>query len=619
MTAAVAPRASAAGAMFATPSIVAETKSDGSIWLKSTTPINAYSRCVGDWLEQWARETPDALFLAERASADASWTKLSYRDALKNVRAVAAWILTQNMSAQRPLAILSDNSIDHAVFMLAAMHVGVPAASISPAYSLVSKDFDKLKGMIALLEPGSIYVSNTKLFAPALNAIAPLHKAAIVAGNPAEYPGAVSFASIAVASDAAAVDKAFAKVGADTIAKFLFTSGSTGSPKAVINTQRMLTSNQAAKAQTWPFLNDGGLTILDWLPWSHTFGANHNFNCVLRNGGALYIDGGKPAPGLFAQSLANLRDMIPTVYFNVPRGFDMLIAALREDESLRKRFFSGVKFMFYAGAALPQNSWEALEALSIATVGHAVPMVSAWGSTETAPLATDCHFRAQRSGNIGVPIPGTHLKLVPSGDKLEVRVRGPNVTPGYWKAPEQTKKAFDADGFYLMGDAMAFADPKYPERGLFFDGRVSEDFKLTSGTWVSVGTLRVAGIAALSPLAQDIVVTGHDADEVRFLVFPNIAGCRATAKLPYDAPVADALNHVSVRLAIADGLAKLKSNGGGSSSFATRARLMTELASVDGGEITDKGYINQRAVLTRRASELEKLNSANADEWIGCA
>ena len=616
---ATAQRAADTSAMFATATIVADQKSDGSIWLTSTTPLNAYSRCVGDWLEHWARETPDTIFLAERPRADGPWSKLTYRETLKKVRAVAAWILAQNMSAQRPLAILSDNSIDHAVFMLAAMHVGVQAASISPAYSLVSKDFDKLKGMMALLEPGAIYVSNAKFFAPALNAIAPLHTATIVAGDPDGFSAAVSFASIAATSDDAAVDRAFAKVGPDTIAKFLFTSGSTGSPKAVINTQRMLTSNQAAKAQTWPFLNDGGLVILDWLPWSHTFGANHNFNCVLRNGGTLYIDGGKPAPGLFAQSLANLRDVIPTVYFNVPRGFDMLIAALREDENLRKRFFADVKFMFYAGAALPQNSWEALEALSLATVGHSVPMVSAWGSTETAPLATDCHFVAQRSGNIGVPIPGTELKLVQSGSKLEVRVRGPNVTPGYWKSPGQTEKAFDADGFYLMGDAMAFADPKRPELGLFFDGRVSEDFKLTSGTWVSVGTLRVAGIAALSPLAQDIVVTGHDADEVRFLVIPNIAACRASAKLPDEAAVDEVLNHSVVRSAVAEGLARLKGRGGGSSSFATRARLMAEPPSVDGGEITDKGYINQRAVLSRRASELAKLNSDDAYDWIGCS
>ena len=607
-------------ALFATPDIVAERRADGSIWLKSMTPLQSAARCIGDWLEHWARRSPERIFLGERSSVDAPWTTVTYKDALRQVRSAGAWILAQGMSAERPLVILSDNSIEHALFALGAMHVGVPVASISPAYSLMSKDFDKLKSMITLLDPGAIYVSSLKPFASALAAIKPLHTATVVSGD-AESNDAISFRVPAATLETDTVARAFAAIGPDTIAKFLFTSGSTGTPKAVINTQRMLTSSQQAKAQTWSFLDNaqGDLVILDWLPWSHTFGANHNFNLVLRNGGTLYIDGGKPAPGLFATSLANLRSVMPTVYFNVPRGFDMLTAALRDDEELRRRFFTEVKFVFYAGAALPQNLWDALEDLSIKTTGRAIPMVSAWGSTETSPLATDCHFQAERSGNIGVPIPGTELKLVRSGDKLEVRVRGPNVTPGYWKAPELTAKAFDADGFYLIGDAVTFADPDRPERGLFFDGRVAEDFKLNSGTWVSVGTLRVAGITALAPLAQDIVVAGHGGDHVRFLVFPNIAACRAHAGLADNASVADVIGNEKIRAAIARGLAKLKGQGGGSSTHATRALLLAEPASVDGGEITDKGYINQRAVLTRRAAAVAMLEDDACTEWVGCA
>jgi feruloyl-CoA synthase len=614
-----ADRREHAGTLFAKPEIVADRRADGSIWLRSTTPLQQHARCVGDWLEHWARQKPEKIFLGERSSVDAPWTTVTYQDALRQVRSSAAWILARGLSAEHPLVILSDNSIDHALLALAAMHVGVPVAAISPAYSLVSKDFDKLRSMIRLLEPGAIYVSSIRAFAPALAAIKSLHSANIVCGD-ADSSDAVPFRNVAATSETSAVATAFATVGPDTIAKFLFTSGSTGTPKAVINTQRMLTSSQQAKAQTWSFLDNTAedLVILDWLPWSHTFGANHNFNLVLRNGGTLYIDGGKPAPGLFAMSLANLRSVMPTVYFNVPRGFDMLIAALRDDDELRRRFFGEVKFAFYAGAALPQNLWDAMEELSIKTVGRALPMVSAWGSTETSPLATDCHFQAKRSGNIGVPIPGTELKLVPSGDKLEVRVRGPNVTPGYWKAPELTAQAFDADGFYLIGDAVTFADPDRPELGLFFDGRVAEDFKLNSGTWVSVGTLRVAGISALAPLAQDIVVSGHGGDHVRFLVFPNLSACRVHAGLPESSDVSEVIGNEKVRAAIASGLAKLKAQGGGSSGHATRALLLAEPASVDGGEITDKGYINQRAVLTRRASAVAILEDDAAADWIGC-
>lgn len=601
--------------MFAQPSIEAISRDDGAIILRSRTPLAPAARCTGEWLEHWARKAPERTFLAERSGN--AWTRLSYDEALAQVRSAAAWILAQGLGPDRPLAILSDNSIAHAVLALAAQHVGVPVCAISPAYSLMSTDHEKLRAMIGLLDPGAIFVAQRQPFARALAAIDGLHRATIIAGD-GDGTSAVPLQAMIATTPGPEVDRASAAVAPDTVAKLLFTSGSTGQPKAVINTQRMMTTSQQAKAQLWTFLRDveGGPVIVDWLPWSHTFGANHNFNLVLAQGGSLYIDGGKPAPGLFDTSLANLRSVVPTIYFNVPRGFDMLVAALRTDEDLRHTFFSAVKCIFYAAAALPQNLWDALNEMSFATIGRSAPLISAWGATETSPLATDCHFFAERAGNIGVPIPGTELKLVPSGEKLEIRVRGPNVTPGYWKAPELTAAAFDEDGFYKIGDAVKFAEPDHPERGLFFDGRITEDFKLSSGTWVNVGALRVAGIAALAPLAQDIVIAGHGTDEVHFLIVPNIAVCRGTAGLTETATISDVLAHPSVRTAIAQGLEKLRTEAVGSSRYAARALLMAEPPSLDAGEITDKGYINQRAVLTRRASLVARLQDDTADDLI---
>ncbi len=618
MAALIQRRTSSTGDLFAEPSIVVSRTRDGSVLLKSDTPLGAVPRCVGEWLETWAVRTPERVFLAQRSAADVPWQYLTYGDARQRVRKVAGWLLAQGLGPERPLAILSENSIDHAILMLAAMHVGIPVASVSTAYSLMSKDFEKLRSLIALLDPGAIFVSDARAYGAALRAIEGIHRAVRIDGSLEQTLCGHVFA--ASASDREGdVERAFRAVRPDTVAKLLFTSGSTGAPKAVINTQRMMTSNQTARAQVWPFLNEiSEFVILDWLPWSHTFGTNHNFNCVLRNGGTLYIDAGKPMPGAFELSLANLREVIPTVYFNVPRGFEMLVAALREDASLRDRFFSQTKLIFYAGAALPQNLWESLETLSLATIGRVVPMVSAWGSTETAPLALDCHFRAMRSGNVGVPIPGVEIKLLPSGDKLEVRVRGPNVTPGYWKSPEPTAQAFDDEGFYRIGDAMAFADEADPNKGLFFDGRVSEDFKLLTGTWVSVGRLRVEAIAALAPLVQDVVITGHDRNHVGFIIFPNIAACRKVSGSSDQEPLADVLRSLPVRNGIAQGLAQLRARGGGSSTYATRAVLLTEPPSVDGGEITDKGYINQRAVLARRAEIVDRMYGAADEQWIDC-
>lgn len=603
--------------LFAPAEVTVEKRPDGSQVLRSPMPLGAFPASLGAHLERWAREAPDRVFLAERG-ADGQWVELTYAATRARVRAAATWLLGQNLSAERPVAILSDNSLEHAVLMLAAMHIGVPVSAISQAYSLVSKDFAKLKVNIELLQPGVIFVEDIGRFGPALQAIAPLHPGVVVAGSRGGVAeGAVPFATLLERTDEAAVDAALAEVNGDTIAKLLFTSGSVGTPKSVINTQRMLCANQQSKAQIWPFLAEQPPVVVDWLPWSHTFGSNHNLNMVLRNGGTLYMDAGKPVPGAFDVSLRNLKDVAPTVYLNVPRGFDMLVSALHADAELRERFFSRLQVIFYAAAALPQHLFDEINRLAMETVGEHIPLVSGWGSTETAPLCTDSHFAPERSGVIGIPIPGTELKLVPSADKLEVRVRGANVMPGYWKLPDLSRAAFDEEGFYQIGDAVEFVDPARPEKGLLFDGRVGEDFKLVTGTWVHVGSLRMKGIDALVPIAQDIVVTGHDRDEVGFLIFPNIAELRRlSANLPEDAPVETLLRQPSVKAMVGRGLAKLRKEGGGSSGYAARAMLMAEPPSIDAGEITDKAYINQRMVLTRRADFVLRLHADQPDEDV---
>lgn len=406
-------------------------------------------------------------------------------------------------------------------------------------------------------------------------------------------------------------------VGPDTVAKILFTSGSTDLPKGVINTQRMLTANQESIAQLWPFLEDEPPVIVDWLPWNHTFGGNHNVHMMLRNGGTLFIDEGKPAPGLIERTLANLRDVAPTIYFNVPKGYGMLLDRLEADAALNRQFFSRLKLIFYAGAALPQSLWDRLEACSRRALGRIVPMVSSWGATETAPMGTMVHYRIERAGNIGLPGPGNEIKLVPAGDRLEMLARGPNVTPGYWRRPDLTEQAFDPEGWYRTGDAARLADPADPAKGIIFDGRVAENFKLTSGTWVNVGALRVAVLAAASPLLEDAVIAGHDREDIALLAFPSLAGCRALCPdLPADCAPGEVASRREVKEAVAAGLARHNASAGGSSTTVARVMLLTEPPSIDGNEITDKGYINQRAVLSRRAGLVERLYAGLGDEAV---
>ena len=598
------------------PFVTRRDAADGTLYLSSGRALPRPDRRIGDWLVRWAERRPDRTFLAER-DATGGWRRVSYAQAFVEVLDLAGWLIETDAGPERPLMILSENAVDHALLALAAMHVGVPVATISTAYSLLSKDHEKLKSMVSLIDPAVIHVSDLGRYADALRAIAPLHRAEVVAstaGASADLPH-VLLSQARRADSASAVAAAHRDVSPDTVARLLFTSGSTGLPKAVINTHGMLTSNQEANAALMPMIETDPPVLVDWLPWSHTFGANFDFNMVLRNGGSLYIDEGKPAPGAVDATIRNITEIRPNVVLNVPRGYDMMLPALESDAAFRAAFFSA-NFIFYAAAALPRTIWDRLMDLSRQETGAVTPLVCAWGSTETSPLATYCHFQAETSGNIGVPVPGTTLKLVPNGEKLEVRVHGPNVTPGYFHNPGMTQAAFDHEGYYKIGDAVRLADPDDPAAGLFFDGRVSEDFKLNTGTWVSVGDLRIAGIDALSPLAQDIVIAGHDRDEVGFLVVPNEAACRRIAGLAADAPLARVLDAPALREALAQGLARLKGAGDGSSRHAGRARFLTRPLDPDAGEITDKAYINQRQVLKTRAADVEALYGADPAAFV---
>ena len=551
------------------PARVELERRGGNIYLRSPQKLAPFARCVTEWLVRWSDKAPERTFLAERKGD--GWRKLSYREAYGAVRRISQALLDLGLSAERPVAILSDNGVDHALLALGAMHVGIPVAPISPAYSLMSQDYGKLKHIFELVQPGLVFVADAAKFAPALAAVGA--KSTSVAELLESNPGSTQ-------------EREHARVGPQTVAKILFTSGSTGMPKGVINTHGMLCANQQQLAQAWPFVEDRPPVVVDWLPWNHTFGGNHNFNLLLRNGGTLYVDGGKPLPGLVETTVKNLADVSPTMYFNVPRGYDLLLPYLERDEKLRQSFFRELDVLFYAAASLPQNLWDRLKKLG----GPRLAMLSAWGSTETSPLATSVHFHMERPGVIGLPIPECELKLVPTAGKLEVRVRGPNVMPGYYKRADLTREAFDEEGFYRIGDAVRFADADDPAKGIVFDGRVAEDFKLTSGTWVNVGAVRVKLIAAADPLVQDAVITGHDRDEIGALVFLSAA----------------AKDRSDVRERLSAALAKLAAEGG-SSTHPRRLLVMSEPPLIDANEITDKGYINQRAVLERRAALVEKL------------
>ncbi|MCP4751257.1 MAG: feruloyl-CoA synthase, partial [Proteobacteria bacterium] len=490
---------------FAPAAVEMQALEDGGMILTSPQQLQPYSRSIGKMLRYWAEKAPDRVFLAERKT-DGEWRKLDYAETSTAVNSISQALLDRGLLGNdfkplSPVMVISDNGIDSALLQLGAMQIGVPAVPVSPAYSLMSQDHARLKYIFDLISPLLLYAVDGEKFGPALAALDMSKTEIVCSGSRPAGLKSTLFSELTEIAVTPAVDEAFERVDADSVAKILFTSGSTGLPKGVINTHGMLCSNQQSIKQIWPFLEKRPPVILDWLPWSHTFGSNHNFNMMLFNGGTLYIDFGKPAPGLIEQSVTNLKEISPTLYFNVPRGYDMLLPFLERDAELRDSFFRNLDFAFFAAAALPRNLWDRLIELSIQARGEQVNLVSAWGATETSPMVTSVHFPIDRPSIIGLPAPGCELKMVPNNGKLEMRVKGPNIMPGYWKDEELTRKAFDEEGYFCIGDAGKLADPNNPQKGLEFDGRVSESFKLMSGTWVHVGTLRVAVVGACAPVA----------------------------------------------------------------------------------------------------------------------
>jgi feruloyl-CoA synthase len=588
--------------------IEVERRPDGVIVLKSRIPLKSYEKHIPASLAKWASEQPGRVWLAQRAGADRQWRKLSYGEAKRSVDALTQALLNLRLAPGSPVAILSGNSIEHALMTMAAMQARLPAAPVSPAYSLMSHDHAKLKYLFGLIKPAVVMVQDGPPFEKALNALDLQGVTVVHVARPCEGTRSIAFADLAATPVTKDVEQSIANIAPDTIGKLLFTSGSTGMPKAVINTQGMMCANAGMMMQVRPRdPNAPQSTYLDWMPWNHTMGGNALFNPVLTEGGALYIDDGRPMPGQIEETLRNLREVSPTYYANVPSGYAALAAAMEKDDALCRSFFKNLGLMAYGGARLPDDLYDRMQALAVRATGERIVFYTGWGSTETGPTSTGTYWNTERVGLIGLPFPGVELKMVPVGSKYELRLRGPNVMPGYFGQPDLTSAAFDEEGFYCIGDAGVFVDPDDPVQGIIFAGRVVEDFKLTTGTFVHVGSLRTDAIAAATPVVQDALVSGQDRPFIGLLAWPNLHACRQIVGNP-DASYEEIVKHPDVLACLKCGLeAHNRSAGGASSLRISRAMLMSEPASIDGNELTDKGYINQRAGLERRAALVERL------------
>jgi feruloyl-CoA synthase len=590
------------------PEVIIRREPGGTIYARSPRGLGPYPPRLTSRLDHWAYHTPRRVFLAQR-DAQGRWRSITYDETWQRVRRIARSLVDRRLTTDRPILILSGNSLEHALLALAAMYCGVPYAPVAPAYSLLAREHTTLQALTRLMRPGLVFAADGREFEQALESVR-VAGTELVTVTPSDALTTTPFRELEDRDATSVVDDAHARVGAATIAKILFTSGSTGNPKGVINTQQMLCANQEQIKTAMPLLADAPLVLCDWLPWNHTFGGNHNFGIVLYNGGTLYVDEGKPTPGSFDTTVANLREIATTAYFNVPKGFEMLAPVLESDAGFRRHFFSRLQMLFYAAAGLRQDVADHFERLAVDACGERIPWVTGLGATETAPFAICTGARMSTTANVGVPVPGIELKLVPAGRSMEARLRGPNVTPGYWKNDALTRAAFDEEGFYRTGDAVDFADPHNPFGGLVFQGRLEEDFKLSTGTWVRVGPLRAAFIAHLEGLVDDVVIAAPNRDFVAALMFPNLAACRRLTGEGGSAAPRQVLEDPAVIGQLRLKLERFAATHPGSSTCVAAAAILEDAPSLDASEITAKGSLNQKALLQTRKHIVEQLYGA---------
>lgn len=592
---------------------------NGIRYVVADQELAPYPERMTDRLVHWAKEKPTQTLFARRLkNADGTfgeWQHISFSQALDSARHIAQGLLNRGLNVDRPVVILSENDLEHALMALGCMVAGVPFCPASPAYSTISQDFEKLRHILSTLTPGLVFAADAMRYGKAIESAVSTDLEVVLTQGTVHSHKSTQFAELLKTPITSAVDEAMRATGPDTIAKFLFTSGSTKMPKAVINTNRLWCSNQQQMCQSMPLLEEHPPVLIDWLPWNHTFGGNHNFGMVIYNGGTLYIDDGKPTPALIGESLRNLREIAPTVYFNVPTGFEAIAKAMETDAALRKNLLSRVGMFFYAGAAMAQPIWDSLYASQEREVGERIAMTTGLGMTESGPFALFVTNPYVKTADLGVPAPGMEIKLVPDGDKIEILYKGPNITPGYWRAPKETSEHFDEEGFFRTGDAVKWIDESDVHQGLKFDGRIAEDFKLATGTFVSVGPLRAKIIGAGAPYIQDVVITGLNRREVGAMIFPTPA-VRGLSGLAADAAMSEVLSSTSVVAHFQSLLEHLAQTSTGSASRIAFAVLLNEPPSIDKGEVTDKGSINQRAVLKHRDALVQAMHDGTAPNTL---